>query len=171
MIGELKKLITNGIFAYTGKLAIDTDNDNPRPDYPYYSFKIISIKTNAGGEGNYTYSFPKSLDERFKYDYMETVDLQPQVVVSFNAYSRDISQCMDEITKAWDYFKHIGVPDYMNNNIAVVRVGTINDRTIVMGEKYEYRYGFDVEFRILHTIERRSETIEKYKFNRKGNVK
>nr|DAL26898.1 MAG TPA_asm: tail completion protein [Caudoviricetes sp.] len=171
MIGKLKDLITNGIFAYTGRLAIDTDNNNPRPDYPYYSYKITSIKTNANGEGNYIDSFPESTEEGFKHDYVESVELQPQVIVSFNAYSQDIAECINKISQAWDYFKHAGKKRFADENIVIVRVMNITDRTVVMGERYEYRYGFDVEFRILHTIERRSETIEEFKFNKKGNVK
>ena len=87
-------------------------------------------------------------------------------MISFNCYSDDIAECLDKIYKAWDYFKHGGNDLLALDNIVVVRVEDITDRTIALGDRYEYRYGFDVEFRFLHEIERRRETIEKYKFKK-----
>nr|WP_072537073.1 hypothetical protein [Anaerococcus mediterraneensis] len=170
MIGKLKKEIVKGLNSYTGLEVVDTDNNYRRPERPFYSYKIMSIKTNVSGEGNYSEDFPKSLDERFKHDYKEMVELQPQVVISFNCYSDDIAECMDKIYLAWDYFKHGGRGELALENIVVVRVEDITDRTIVFGDRYEYRYGFDVELRFLHEIERIRPTIETYKF-KKGNNK
>lgn len=167
MIGKLKEEIVKGLHKYTGLDVVDTDNNHRKPERPFYSYKITQIKTNANGEGNYSEDFPKSLDSRFKYDYRETVELQPQVVISINCYSSDIAECLDKIYLAWDYFKHGGNDLLALDNIIVVRIEEITDRTVVLGDRYEYRYGFDVELRFLHEIERRRETIEKYKF-RKG---
>lgn len=170
MIGKLKEEIVKGLNSYTGLEVVDADNNHRRPNKPFYSYKITSIKTNASGEGNYSEDFPKSLDERFKCDYRETVELQPQVVISISCYSDDIAECLDKTYLAWDYFKHGGNDLLALENFVVVRVEDITDRTVVLGDRYEYRYGFDVEFRFLHEIERRRETIEKYKFNRGENI-
>ncbi len=170
MIGKLKEEIVKGLHAYTGLRVVDTDNNFRRPNKPFFSYKITSIKTNANGEGNYSADFPKSLKSEFKHDYREKVELQPQVVISFNCYSDDIAECMDKIYQAWDYFKHGGNDLLALENIVVVRVEDISDRTIVFGDRYEYRYGFDVELRFLHEIERIRPTIETYKF-KKGNNK
>ena len=170
MIGKLKEEIVKGLHAYTGLKVVDTDNNHNRPERPFYSYKITSIKTNANGEGNYSSDFPTSLDERFKYDYREKVELQPQVVISFNCYSDDIAECMDKIYLAWDYFKHGGNDLLALDNIIVVSTEEITDRTVVLGDRYEYRYGFDVELRFLHEIERRRETIETYKFKRGNDI-
>lgn len=170
MIGKLKKEIVKGLHAYTGLYVVDTDNNNRRVKKPFYSYKIIQIKTNISGEGNYSSDFPKSLDERFKYDYREKVELQPQVVISFNCYSDDIGECLEKTYQAWDYFKHGGNDLLALKNFVVVRTEDITDRTVVLGDRYEYRYGFDVELRFLHEIERRRNTIEEYKFNKGENL-
>lgn len=170
MIGKLKEEIVSGLHAYTGLKVVDTDNNHNRPERPFYSYKITSIKTNASGEGNYSSDFPASLKSEFKYDYREKVELQPQVVISFNCYSDDIAECMDKIYQAWDYFKHGGNDLLALDNIIVVRTEDITDRTVVLGDRYEYRYGFDVELRFLHEIERRRETIETYKFKRGNDI-
>ena len=170
MIGKLKKEIVSGLHAYTGLKVVDTDNNHRRPERPFYSYKIMSIKTNANGEGNYSADFPKSLDERFKYDYREKVELQPQVVISINCYSTDNAECLEKTYQAWDYFKHGGNDLLALDNIIVVRTEEITDRTIVLSDRYEYRYGFDVELRFLHEIKRRRETIEEYKFKRGNDI-
>lgn len=170
MIGKLKEEIVRGVNKYTGLRVVDTDNNFRRPNKPFYSYKITSIKTNASGEGNYSSDFPKSLKSQFKHDYREKVELQPQVVISFNCYSDDIAECLEKTYKAWDYFKHGGNDLLALKNFVVVRVEDISDRTIVFGDRYEYRYGFDVELRFLHQIERIRPTIETYKF-KKGNNK
>lgn len=166
MIGKLKEEIVRGVNKYTGLRVVDTDNNFRRPNKPFFSYKIMSIKTNANGEGNYSEDFPKSLKSEFKHDYREKVELQPQVVISFNCYSDDIGECLEKIYLAWDYFKHGGNDLLALENIVVVRVEDISDRTIVFGDRYEYRYGFDVELRFLHQIERIRPTIETYKFKK-----
>ena len=170
MIGKLKTEIVKGLNSYTGLKVVDTDNNHNRPERPFYSYKITSIKTNANGEGNYSADFPESLKSEFKYDYRETVELQPQVVISFNCYSGDIAECLEKTYLAWDYFKHGGNDLLALDNIIVVRTEEITDRTVILGDRYEYRYGFDVEFRFLHEIERRRETIEEYEFKRGNNI-
>lgn len=170
MIGKLKEEIVRGVNKYTGLRVVDTDNNFRRPNKPFFSYKITSFKTNANGEGNYSKDFPKSLKSQFKHDYREKVELQPQVVISFNCYSDDIAECMDKTYLAWDYFKYGGNDELALENIVVVRVEDITDRTLVIGDRYEYRYGFDVELRFLHQIERIRPTIETYKF-KKGNNK
>lgn len=170
MIGKLKNEIVKGLHAYTGLKVVDTDNNFRRPNKPFYSYKITSIKTNVSGEGNYSSDFPTSLDERFKYDYREKVELQPQVVISISCYSSDIAECLEKTYQAWDYFKHGGNDLLALKNFVVVRTEDITDRTVVLGDRYEYRYGFDVEFRFLHEIERRRETIETYKFKRGNDI-
>ena len=170
MIGKLKEEIVRGVNKHTGLRVVDTDNNFRRPNKPFFSYKITSIKTNANGEGNYSSDFPKSLKSQFKHDYRENVELQPQVVISFNCYSDDIEVCLEKIYQAWDYFKHGGNDELALENIVVVRVEDITDRTLVIGDRYEYRYGFDAELRFLHKIERIRPTIETYKF-KKGNNK
>lgn len=170
MIGKLKEEIVRGVNKYTGLKVVDTDNNFRRPKKPFYSYKIISINTNANGEGNYSSDFPKSLNSQFKHDYREKVELHPQVVISFSCYSDDIAECLEKTYLAWDYFNHVGNDLLALDNIVVVRTEDITDRTIVFGDRYEYRYGFDVELRFLHEIERRRETIETYKFKRGNDI-
>ena len=83
--------------------------------------------------------------------------------MSFNAYSDDLEECQDAILRAWESFRFKGRRILGDINYVVVNVGDIQDRTVYLTGKYEYRQGFDVEFRVLHQMEDRAETIESYK--------
>ena len=163
MIQKIRELMVKGLHEYTGLIAIDTDNPNKKPKYPYFSFKFTTIRQNIGENGAYSYDVVESLDSKFKHDVLEKATFQPHVVISFNAYSKDLSECQEKTLKAWEWFKVVGRGVLSNNNIVIVNVGNIQDRSIHIVDHYEYRQGFDIEIRVLHEIESRSETIEKHK--------
>lgn len=167
MIKELRNLLVKGINVETNLQVVPTDSNNKKPEYPYYSFKFISLRKNVGEGGVFEESFDKSLDPRFKYDVKNTIKFQPEVIMSFNCYSDDEWECEDFILKAFEWFRLKGKRLLALKNIVVVDVGDIGDRTILLVDNYEYRKGFDVKFRVLHEFSDRSETIEEHKINGK----
>ena len=160
MIQTIRNVIVSGISKDTSLLVVDTDNSHKKPPYPYYSYKFTTLRKNSNEAGNLNYYFEKSTDERFRNDYIEELSFQPSVVISFNSYSKDIVQCQENILKAWEWFKLKGKQELANNNLVVVDLSNIQDRTIQIADFYEYRQGFDVEIRYLHKFDRRLETIE-----------
>lgn len=163
MIKDLRDLFVKGIYEDTGLLVVPTDNPNKKPKYPYFSYKFTTLRQNIGEAGVFEDDFVKSTDKRFKYDVRTTATFQPKAIVSFNCYSDDLIDSQEQILKAWEWFKLKGRRILADKNIVVVDVGNIQDRSIVLVDNYEYRQGFDVEFRVLHQFEDRIETIEKYK--------
>lgn len=159
----ISKIIAKGIYDYTGLQVVPTDNPNKRPEYPYFSYKITSSLLNTGESGAYEYSFVDSLNDKFKKDVLEKVTIQQKVVVSFNSYSNNLMDSLQNALEAWDWFKLSGRHTLALDNIVVVNIGNIQDRTIVIVDNYEYRQGFDVELRVTREIENRLETIEDYK--------
>lgn len=105
----------------------------------------------------------ESKDPKFEHDKEETLVLDSKFNISFNAYSNDLSECNSKALKAWEWFKFKGYYYLAYNNIVVVNVSNIQDRTVNIVDNYEYRKGFDIELRALHKIKRTTETIEKYK--------
>ena len=166
MINDLKNLIVNKINGFTGLTTVDTDNPNKKPDYPFYSMKFTSIKRDKVMQGNLYEDFADSLDPRFTYDVLYTLERQPHAIISFNCYSDTLSETFDYIAKAWEYFAFYGYQTLKDNNFIVINVTDIQDRTLFDGVTYEYRQGFDVEIRFLHTMEERIENIETYKITR-----
>lgn len=167
---NLIQLIKDELFDHTKRIVVDTDNIKEKPDYPFYSIKAITIRQDAGEAGNYSADFVKSLDERFKYDYLERLDTQPNAVISVDAYDKNGVRAAASAMDAFGFFKFAGRMKLEKENFIVVDVMNIEDRTVLNVDNYEYRYGFDVRIRYVHGIERRTETIETYTI-RKGDNK
>lgn len=165
---NLIQLIKDELFDHTKRIVVDTDNITEKPDYPFYSIKAITIRQDAGEAGNYSADFVKSLDERFKYDYLERLETQPNAVISVNAYGKDNTTASNAAMDAFGFFKFAGRLKLEKENYIVVDITDIQDRTILNVDNYEYRYGFDVRIRYVHSIERRTETIETYKIKKGG---
>lgn len=167
MIKNLRDLLVKGIYEDTGLIVVPTDNPNKKPKYPYFSYKFITLRKNVGESGVYKDDFVESLDKRFKYDVRTTATFQPKTIISFNCYSDDLIETQENILRAWEWFKLKGRRILANNNIVVVDVGNIQDRSIVLVDNYEYRQGFDVGFRVLHEFSDRFENIDSYKIDGK----
>lgn len=166
---NLIQLIKDELFDHTKRIVVDTDNITEKPDYPFYSIKAITIRQDAGEAGNYSADFVKSLDERFRYDYLERLETQPNAVISVNAYGKDNTTASNAAMDAFGFFKFAGRLKLEKENYIVVDVTDIQDRTVLNIDNYEYRYGFDVRIRYVHSIERRTETIETYKIKKGDN--
>lgn len=168
MIKKLRETFIRELSKETKCLIVQTDNNFKKPEYPYYSYKFTTFRQNVGEGGVYKEGFDKSTNPDFKHDVVTTLEFQPKVIMSFNCYSNDDFEAEDYILKAWEWFKLKGRRILSDKNIVVVvEVGDITDRTVFLVDNYEYRKGFDVEFRVLHNFSDRSETIETYKINGK----
>lgn len=123
---------------------IPNDTTARRPSYPYLDYSITTVN-NGNGEGNYSFS-----------NGVERVELQKEMAVSINGYSRDEAEAYELVKKAWDFFKvHVDKDD-----LTVFRQQEIDNRTILEIDKYEWRYGFDVFIRFSDSIEKEVESIE-----------
>lgn len=167
MIKKLRKAFVKGLYEDTGLQVVMTDNNHKKPEYPFYSYKFTTLRQNVGEAGVLKEDFEKSLDPRFKYDVVETLEFQPNVIMSFNSYSLDYEECEHYILKAYEWFKLRGRRLLSYENIVVVDVSNITDRTIVLVDNYEYRLGFDVTFRVFHEFSDMFENIDSYKINGK----
>lgn len=150
------------IYEYTDLLPVPTDNIGNRPAYPFLSYKVTTSYIEPTNQGNYSKKAIGSLDDRFDYDIEETLEQQPTFTLSINAYSGDIFECQKEIKKVYDWFKFVGSEDLSSVNVVAVNIQAITDRTLLIVDNYEYRYGFDIVLRTTDTIKRRINTIENY---------
>lgn len=158
MIDDLLKLVRDSIYLHTGLPVVDTDDPFNRPNYPFYSYKVTSYIP----ERHYGIFTETIAGE----DVSENLALQPTLVLSFNAYDKELNIANTKAMTAWEWFKFIGVPTLKQNDFVVTDVTAVYDRTIELGENYEYRYGFDVMLRTLHVISRTAPTIETYEINK-----
>lgn len=166
---NIRNLIVRGLYDYMGMVAVPQDQIPNKPSYPYLTYKFINPYIQARGTGNITTSLEPSLDKQFEYDVVEKLELQPTMTLSINAYCKgeidNHKVAYETLKKALDWFKHSGYMYLSDNNIVVVSIEAMGDRTALIVDNYEVRYGFDVIIRFTDVIKRRFETIEECKIN------
>lgn len=156
MIDKVLDAIQEGIYNDTGLMIVDTDNNEKKPKYPFYSFKILSSPLSPNQVGAMEVKAGEDIIE-------ESLVMDSNMIISFNAYSDKVRDSHKFVLKAWEWFKFKGYHYLSDRDIVVVNLSNIQDRTITIVDKFEYRQGFDVELRVLHQIDRELETIETYK--------
>src|SRR5690554_2659792 len=166
---ELRNQIIHKLHQYMELPIVPQDQTEPKPAYPYMTYKFIVPYNHFGHQGNYSRKLIPSNDERFEYDIEETLETQAQMTLSLNAYCKgesDSQMVAYEIArKAMGWFKHVGYQDLLDLNITVVNIEAFGDRTVLIVDDYEARAGFDVILRTTDTIKRRIETIETWDMN------
>lgn len=148
---------------------VPQDQTQNKPTYPYMTYKFIVPYNQFNHQGNYSQKLVPSNDERFEYDFEETLELQPQMTISFDAYCKGEpdSQMIayETAKKARDWFEFIGYQDLKDINVVVVGIEAFGDRTTLIVDDYEARVGFDVVLRTTDILKKRFPTIEKCKVN------
>ena len=141
--------------AYLGRDLVQADTVAARPALPFASYKVLVPRiVQHGPESGHT-EFDigeSSVTERKLTDIEATF--------SFNFYGRDDLEAMELAAKAEEYLDFVGEFALRDNGLTVVEVTNPQDRTLYLGDAYEYRVGFDVRFRVQEVKERTSPLIE-----------
>lgn len=140
--------------------------DKKQVDYPFLAYTVTSSFIKDRQMGTIDEKIVDSTNPRFEKDIMQSLYLQPKCSFSFTAYAKDSQEAKQLAQMAWDYLMHTGYFDLSASDIVVVDCTGVQNRDIFEVDTYERREGFDVKFRYVHTIQRRLETIEKYKINK-----
>ena len=152
---KVYKQLAGKLHNYLNLPVILKDTASPKPKYPYVAYKFTSPFIETPGD-----------IESLVYDQVadklhEVLEIQPQMVISIDAYSTDMYESMATIQKVHDWFKWSGERDKYDLEIVVVDLGNINDRSFRIEGFYEYRYGFDVRIRTHYKLEKEVGYIEK----------
>lgn len=112
----------------------------PIPPYPYISYTVIT----PVGSDMKGYSIAED-GTRYK-PLTQTW--------SFTAQSDDDVEAVNVAMIAYDWFALTGRTYLNDNNIVAQRVGNITSRDNLLSIEYEYRKGFDVDFLLMHELEK-----------------
>ena len=112
----------------------------PAPPYPYLSYTVTSPVVSD------TAHYSVATDgTRFK---------SLEQIWSFTVQSDDDTEAMNIALLAYDWFALTGNTYLSDNDIIALRVGNVTNRDNLLTIEYEYRRGFDVNFSLLHTLEK-----------------
>lgn len=141
--------------AYLGRPLNQTDSVEARPELPFASYKVLVPRiVQNGPESGHT------LHIETDTEVIEQKITDVEATFSFNFYGRTDLEAMELAAKAEEYLDFVGEDVLAFRGLVVVEITNIQDRTLYLGDAYEYRVGFDVRFRVQEIKERTSPLIE-----------
>lgn len=158
--GSIRNAIVKGLHNNFNIDVVPTDDTNKKPNYPYISYKFITLRIPQGSYNLYTEQIP-STNPDFEYDIEYTREEQPKMVISVSTYSTNEIEAYQLALEAEAWFEFKGYMYLKENGIIVTNITNIQDRTSLIVDSYERRQGFDVTIRVKDVQKIRVETIEK----------
>jgi hypothetical protein len=152
MTEKIKSIIVQAI-EDVGFEIIPANTTKPKPPLPYATYNIIAPYIQERGKGNF------SIYNEGSNTYLKQ-DEQYRMTISFNVYSDTNESAIDLAMKLRQWFLFLGSDFIRDQNVAVVNVGNIENRTVFLVDSYEYKHGFDVQLRLTSEQVRPIETIE-----------
>lgn len=163
---EIRNFIVSGLYNYLEIPVVPTDDIGDKPDYPYVSYKFITLYIPQGPYNLLKDTVP-SLDENFEYDVEYTKEEQPKMIISINSYSDDEVESYNLGLKVREWFNFYGYHYLKEKGVIVSNIGNLQDRTVLIVDNYEKRQGFDVTIRVVDIHKTRIETIEEINMSRR----
>ena len=160
MIKHVRNTIVKGLHDYLNVTIVPIESLETKQEYPYLTYNITSPYIPEPYMPDISSRTVDSIDKEFKDDVIESYKEQPQMVISINSYSRDKLESQELAKKAADYLKYHGYEFFNDENIVIVDVMSLANRTIRIVDHYEHRTGFDVKIRVTDVVEVREKTIE-----------
>lgn len=143
--------IVSGLSDYLGIRVIEMNPGGKIPPYPFATYEFTDPGDTEDG-------FPVVIRTGDQIKHMETVEF----TVSFHIYSESKAECIEYALKARDWFRgpgHQALKDAVN--VVIIDVGSVDNRDLQIGNEWERRNGFEVDFRTVNTIEFPIETIDR----------
>lgn len=162
---QIRNYIVSGLYKYLNVPVVPTDDVGDKPNYPYISYKFITLNIPQGSHNLLKDTVP-SLNENFEYDIEYTREEQPKMVISISTYSIDEVEAYQSALDAATWFNFHGYQHLKENGIVVVGTSNIQDRTIQIVDNHEKRQGFDVTIRVSKSDKMIIENIDKVNIRR-----
>ncbi|MDH6370554.1 hypothetical protein M2444_002334 [Paenibacillus sp. PastF-3] len=139
---DIRVAIVEGMESASGGLVIEMNGGGDTPSGDFMTYSFVGGFESSGGQ-------PIITQQDGQQHRRETVTF----TVSFSCYSDDSDIAMVNAMHARDWFKVTGrelLKDTLD--IIVTDIGEIQNRDINIGEEWERRQGFDVEFRATDVV-------------------
>lgn len=127
---------------------VQANQTAPVPSLPYAVFNVTSPYIKDGGANEY-------IRDRTAY-----YDTQYKQTISFNIYASSTDESIQKANDIRRWFLFLGRDFIQDQNIAVLEVTNLEDRTTFLVDSYEYKFGFDVSLRLTESISKDVQTIE-----------
>ncbi|KOP82006.1 hypothetical protein AMS60_05615 [Bacillus sp. FJAT-21945] len=140
MIQAIKRIISQ-LYKDTNIRVVQANQTAPKPASPYGVYNITSPYIKGVGHENITY-----YDDNGELYQKHTE--QYRVTLSFNLYAATNETTIDLAMRVRLWFLFFAQEFIEEQNITVIEVGNIENRTTFLVDSYEYKHGFDVQVRL-----------------------
>lgn len=143
-IEALKEIIAQ-IKKDTGVQIVKGNTKHETPPLPYGIYNVTSPYVKGSGKGSF---------ERYSTDGInyEKRTEQYKFTVSFSFFAEDNETTIDRAMKVRQWFLFLGKDFISDRNLTIVKAGNIENRTTFIVDDYEYKHGFDIQFRATDEI-------------------
>ena len=160
---DMRNSLIKKMWEHLQRPVILSDQSSPETTYPYIYYNIIGPPKGLSGMG----------DNRIiaKGDDAYTVlHDHPTAIFSFTACSQNRTadgkqilgddEAMELAESAMHYLEHIGYKELSLLGIVVVEISNEGQRSGLVVDEIDRRYGFDCRVRFKHTIERNDGSVD-----------
>jgi hypothetical protein len=145
----MNSVIISQLYQDTKIRIIGANQKAPRPQLPFGTFNVTSPYISESNRPN---------------EWMEGDTLnwskQYQQIVSFNFYGTTIEESIGKANEVRHWFLFFGRQFIETQNMAVLEITNIEDRTVFLEDSYDYKVGFDVRIRLSELLTQTVEWIE-----------
>lgn len=160
---QIRNTIVKALHEYTKVNVVPQDTTGKRPPYPYITYKITS--TNNSKNYSRVDTVVPSIDPKYDNDVKVTHKTQSYFTMSISVLGENEIEAHEIAETARDWFTFQGWLFFSDINVVIINATNIGERTQLLVDDYEKRYGFDVRIRAAKATSRRVETIETNIFN------
>ncbi|MDF2657765.1 MAG: hypothetical protein K0Q94_556 [Paenibacillus sp.] len=148
-LATIRNTVIDGLYAKLSRPVIRSDSDGDVPEYPYVAYSITSPYIDSyGHDAERWFNVPGGIGvERIKHI---------ECAFSFSAYAEDEDDAQTLCLKIIEHFMREARDDLRDAGVVVVNISGVQNRSVLLVEHYERRWGVDVRFRVVD----RSENID-----------
>jgi hypothetical protein len=139
---DIELALATGLRAALGIKVIDLNPSAEAPKYPFLTYDVAM-------------PFDETIGHPVKTAEVNTITLSETALfmVSIQAYAKTKEEARTYALRARDWFIGSG-HDILKDGvgIVVVTIGQVDNREVQVGDEWERKFGFDVDFRTTNTI-------------------
>ncbi|NQX68484.1 hypothetical protein HQN90_20370 [Paenibacillus alba] len=139
---NIRSAVVKSSSADIGIKLIEMNNSGKAPPYPYITYDFTEMPDAAAGFAAVTF------DGSHK-THTETVEFS----ISFQSYANSKDESIENAMRLRDWFLTTGHQLLKDTvNVIVVSAGPVQNRDVRIGDEWERRNGFDVDFRTVNFV-------------------
>lgn len=133
----------------------ETDTVGDRPALPFASYKVLAPRIVQNGAMS---GYLEQFEENGQAKERKVTDVE--ATFSLHFYAKSSTAAWALAGNAFEYLDFSGQTELLRKGLIVVECTNPQDRTLYLGDAYEYRVGFDVRFRVKEEMVRVIDTFE-----------